>query len=63
LAELGYHDAAVALLKDHFSEVKRAMDATTSAPASAPIPVVVHGKPDWCMTAQGIELRNYPECR
>jgi hypothetical protein len=58
LAHWGYKDAALAVLEDHFPEVKRAM--TVAAPVPPPPP---HTRPDWCLTASAAERFTHKECR
>jgi hypothetical protein len=57
LSRLGRRDAALAVLEEHFPEVKRAM--TVSAPPSPP----PHTRPDWCLTASAAERFTHKECR
>jgi hypothetical protein len=57
LSSLGYRDAAIGVLEDHFPEVKRAM--TVAAPVTPP----PHTRPDWCLTASAAERFTHKECR
>ena len=63
LSRLGYRDAAISVLADHFPEVKRAM-TPVSAPTAAPfpVPVVAPSKPDWCATSSPAERHRHKEC-
>jgi hypothetical protein len=45
---MGYQDAALAVLEEHFPEVKRAMTvAHPVQPVSAPLPAAGHVRPAW----------------
>ncbi len=57
LSRLGRRDAALAVLEEHFPEVKRAM--TVAAPVSPP----PNTRPDWCLTASAAERFTHKECR
>lgn len=62
LSRLGYRDAAISVLADHFPEVKRAL-TPVSAPTAAPfpVPVVAASKPDWCATSSPSERHRHKD--
>ena len=56
LSRLGRRDAALAVLEEHFPEVKRAMTV------AAPVPLPPNTRPDWCLTASAAERFTHKEC-